>query len=95
MQSNSSRIINVSSIAHTRAELVFENLNSTKYFDSYNTYAVSKPANVLFTYKLADQLKNDGVTVNVLHPGVIDTKLLHAGFNIGGASVEESAATSV
>jgi len=94
-QSNSSRIINVSSIAHTRAQLVFENLNSAKHFDAYNTYAVSKLANVLFSYKLADQLKNNGVTVNVLHPGVIDTKLLHAGFNIGGASVEEGAATSV
>jgi len=94
-QSNSSRIINVSSIAHTRAQLVFENLNSAKHFDAYNAYSVSKLANVLFTYKLADQLKNDGVTVNALHPGVIDTKLLHAGFNIGGASVEEGAATSV
>ena len=94
-QSNSSRIINVSSIAHTRAQLVFENLNSAKHFDAYSTYAVSKLANILFTYKLADQLKNDGITVDALHPGVIDTKLLHTGFNIAGASVEEGAATSV
>ncbi len=94
-QSRSARIINVSSIAHTRAQLAFENLNSEKHFDAYNAYAVSKLANVLFTYKLADQLKNDSVTVNALHPGVIGTKLLHAGFNIGGAPVKEGAATSV
>ena len=85
----------MSSIAHTRAQLAFENLNSEKHFDAYNAYAVSKLANVLFTYKLADQLKNDGVTVNALHPGVIGTKLLHAGFNIGGGSVKEGAAISV
>ena len=94
-QSGSSRIINVSSIAHTRAQLSFENLNSERHYDAYNAYAVSKLANVLFTYKLADQLKNDSVTVNALHPGVIDTKLLHSGFNIEGASVKEGAATSV
>jgi NAD(P)-dependent dehydrogenase (short-subunit alcohol dehydrogenase family) len=85
----------VSSIAHTRAQLAFENLNSENHFDAYNAYAVSKLANVLFTYKIADQLKDDGVTVNALHPGVISTKLLHAGFNIDGASVKEGAATSV
>jgi NAD(P)-dependent dehydrogenase (short-subunit alcohol dehydrogenase family) len=94
-QSGSSRIINVSSIAHTRAQLAFENLNSEKHFDAYNAYAVSKLANVLFTFKLADQLKNDSVTVNALHPGVINTKLLHTGFNIEGAPVKEGAATSV
>lgn len=94
-KSGSSRIINVSSVAHTRAHLDFENLNSERHFDAYNVYAVSKLANVLFTYKLADQLKNDSVTVNALHPGVIDTKLLHSGFNIDGASVKEGAATSV
>ncbi len=35
------------------------------------------------------------VTANCLHPGVIDTKLLHAGFRIKGSSVEKGARTSV
>jgi NAD(P)-dependent dehydrogenase (short-subunit alcohol dehydrogenase family) len=94
-QSASSRIINVSSIAHTRAKLDFENLNSEKSFDAYNTYAVSKLANVLFTYKLADKLKKANIIVNAIHPGVISTKLLRAGFNINGASLKEGASTSV
>ena len=83
-----SRIINVSSVAHTRAKLDFENLNSEKHFDAYNAYAVSKLANVLYTYKLASQLK-------ALHPGVISTKLLWKGFSIKGNSLSEGAETSV
>jgi len=70
-------------------------LNSEKYFNSYNAYAISKAANILFTYKLAEDLKGTDVTVNSLHPGVISTKLLQKGFNMQGASLEEGASTSV
>jgi NAD(P)-dependent dehydrogenase (short-subunit alcohol dehydrogenase family) len=75
--------------------LDFDNLNGEKFFEVYNAYAVSKLANVLFSYKLARQLENTGVTVNALHPGVIGIKLLRAGFGIGGGSVKDGAATSV
>ena len=90
-----SRIINVSSMAHSGNEFDLENLNSEKSFSSYNAYAISKAANILFTYKLAKDLEGTGVTVNALHPGVISTKLLHKGWGIGGASLESGAATSV
>jgi len=90
-----SRIINVSSMAHSGNEFDLENLNSEKSFSSYNAYAISKAANILFTYKLAKDLEGTGVTVNALHPGVISTKLLHKGWEIGGASLESGAATSV
>jgi NAD(P)-dependent dehydrogenase (short-subunit alcohol dehydrogenase family) len=93
--SGSARIINVSSVAHTRAQLDWSNLNGEKKFDGYSAYALSKLANVLFTYKLAEILKNEVITVNALHPGVITTKLLLTGFNIKGASLREGAATSV
>lgn len=89
------RIINVSSIAHTNCDFDLENLNSEKYFDNYNAYAISKAANILFTYKIAESLKGSDVTVNSLHPGVITTKLLEKGFNMQGASLEEGASTSV
>ena len=72
------RIVNVSSMAQS-GSIDFDNLNGEKYFDPYNAYAVSKLENVLFTYKLARMLKDDGVMANCLHPGVINTKLLHAG----------------
>jgi hypothetical protein len=35
------------------------------------------------------------VTANSLHPGVIGTKLLRAGFGMGGAPVEQGARTSL
>lgn len=92
--SNNSRIINVSSQAQA-GTIDFDNLNGEKYYDVYNAYALSKLANVLFTYKLARELKNTNTTVNCLHPGVIATKLLHKGWGSGGASLTEGAKTSV
>lgn len=89
------RIVNVSSIAHTRGRIDFNNLNGEREYDAYGAYAQSKLANVLFTYELAAKLHGSGITVNCLHPGVIGTKLLREGFGIDGASVEEGAATSV
>jgi NAD(P)-dependent dehydrogenase (short-subunit alcohol dehydrogenase family) len=89
------RIINVSSIAHTRAVLDWENLNAERGYDHYQAYAISKLANVLFTYELAKKLEDRKISVNALHPGVITTKLLKTGFNIEGASLSEGAATSV
>lgn len=93
--SSQGRIINVSSIAHQSADFDLENLNGEKYFSPYNAYAVSKFANILFTKKLAEYLNETKITVNALHPGVISTKLLRAGFNISGASVKKGAETPV
>ncbi|MBN2614057.1 MAG: SDR family NAD(P)-dependent oxidoreductase [Bacteroidales bacterium] len=88
------RIVNVSSMAQS-GSIDFDNLNGEKYFDGYNAYAVSKLENVLFTYKLARLLDEEEITVNCLHPGVIKTKLLHAGWGMGGANLHDGAATSL
>jgi len=88
------RIVNLSSMAQS-GSIDFDNLNGEKYFDSYNAYAVSKLENVLFTYKLARMLSGSDVTVSCLHPGVINTKLLHAGWGMGGASVHQGAQNSI
>ena len=89
------RVINVSSVAHQSGKLDMDDLGFTRGYDGYEAYAASKLANILFTRALAARVKDSGVTVNALHPGVIDTKLLHAGFDIRGAPVEEGAGTSV
>lgn len=92
-RSGDPRVVTVSSIAHMSGHIDFDNLNSEHSFDAYQTYANSKLANALFTFELAR--REPRVAANCLHPGVIDTKLLHAGFDMAGASVAEGARTSV
>ena len=67
------RIVNVSSAAHQRARMNFEDLQSRQGYNGWGMYGQSKLANLLFTYELARRLEGTGVTVNVLHPGVVAT----------------------
>lgn len=92
-KSSAPRVVTVSSVAHMRGRIDFDNMNGERGFDAYHTYANSKLANALFANELAR--REPWLTSNSLHPGVIDTKLLHTGFNMTGSSVAEGARTSV
>lgn len=90
------RIVNVSSTTHQSGEINFDDLEGERGYSGYSAYSNSKLANVLFTKELATRLRDRGITANALHPGVIATKLLHAGFGgMGGSSPKEGARTSV
>lgn len=78
------RLIHVSSGTHRGGRIEWDNLQGEKHYAGYDAYSRSKLANVLFAYALADRVKDKGVTSNALHPGVIGTKLLHAGWGGGG-----------
>jgi NAD(P)-dependent dehydrogenase (short-subunit alcohol dehydrogenase family) len=67
------RIVNVSSDAHKRAHLDFDDLQSEKGSFVFNAYGRSKLAVVMFSYELARRLSGTGVTCNVLHPGLVRT----------------------
>ncbi len=69
------RIVNVSSTAHKQATMNFNDLEGEKSWSSMRSYAQGKLANIFFTRKLARELKGTGVTVNCLHPGVVETRL--------------------
>jgi NAD(P)-dependent dehydrogenase (short-subunit alcohol dehydrogenase family) len=71
-----SRIVNVSSGAHLRERLEFDDLELSQAYGGVKAYGRSKLMNVLFTFELARRLEGTGVTVNALHPGVIGTRLL-------------------
>lgn len=101
------RIVNVSSDAHERAEINFDDLQGEESYSGWEAYGQSKLANVLFTYELARRLEGTGVTVNALHPGFVKTKLGANNFGwlgavlkkainaVAGISPEEGAQTSV
>ncbi|CAM5099061.1 unnamed protein product [Eretmochelys imbricata] len=70
-----SRIVVVSSKLYKYGEINFEDLNSEISYNKSFGYSRSKLANILFTRELARRLEGTGVTVNVLHPGIVRTNL--------------------
>jgi NAD(P)-dependent dehydrogenase (short-subunit alcohol dehydrogenase family) len=71
-----SRIVNVASAGERNGPMRFDDLQSERNYRGFNAYAMSKLANVLFTYELASRLEGTGVTANCLHPGTVATDLL-------------------
>lgn len=74
-KSTPSRIIIVSSLAHEKGQIHFDDINLDKDYTPDKSYRQSKLANVLFGRELAARLQGTGVTVCSLHPGVIRTEL--------------------
>ncbi len=76
LNSPPARIINVSSDAHRQMKTMqFEDIQFKQKYRVFSSYAQSKLANLLFTNFLANQLKDTGVSVNALHPGLVVTDL--------------------
>ena len=76
LKNGKARIINVASEASKDAKINLEDLNLKNSYSSFKSYSQSKLANIIFTYELARRLKNTGVTVNCVHPGIVpNTKL--------------------
>ena len=100
------RIINVSSDAHARGKIDFDNLQGERSYSSFGPYGNSKLANILFTTELARRLAGTGVTVNALHPGFTRTgfgknnpgffmKIMGVVVPLMARSPEKGAATSI
>jgi NAD(P)-dependent dehydrogenase (short-subunit alcohol dehydrogenase family) len=100
------RIVNVSSVAHSRGQLRWSDFDSARSpgredklargYGAYEAYAQSKLALTMFSKELAERLGEQGPLVVSLHPGVVSTKLLIEGFGVQGSdSLGEGAATSV
>lgn len=72
-----SRIINVSSAAHHFVKgMQWDDINYKDDFKmGLKAYGQSKLGNILFTKLLAKKLQKDGVTVNAIHPGGVNTSL--------------------
>jgi len=67
------RVVNVSSMAHERGQINFDDLQGERRYSGWGAYCQSKLANVLFTYELARRFVGTKITANALHPGVVGT----------------------
>ena len=74
---NETRIINVSSAAHSFVkEMQWEDINYKSNFgQGLRCYGQSKLANLLFTRYLAIKLSTENISVNAMHPGGVNTSL--------------------
>ena len=72
-QSAPSRVITVSSEAQRWGNVDFEDMQSRSKYRGFPVYGMTKLANIMFTYELAERLSGTGVTANCLHPGSVGT----------------------
>ena len=68
-----SRIITVSSEAQRWGKMNFDDLQSERRYRSFPVYGMTKLANIMFTFDLAERLEGTGVTANCIHPGAVNT----------------------
>jgi NAD(P)-dependent dehydrogenase (short-subunit alcohol dehydrogenase family) len=70
------RIVNVASEAHRGQRLDWDDLQAEKSYTQFKVYGRSKLMNILFTRELARRVKDQGITANSLHPGVVASGFL-------------------
>ncbi len=86
------RIVTVSSIAHRRAVLNFDDLQQNKGYNPMRAYGQSKLANLMFAFELERRLRIDskGSVSIAVHPGVAESNLFKIGSSSGiAASLEK------
>jgi NAD(P)-dependent dehydrogenase (short-subunit alcohol dehydrogenase family) len=105
----SARVVSVSSAGHRFSPIVFEDIHfHRRAYDPWLAYGQSKTANILFAVEATKRWASDGITVNALMPGMIQTTLsrylaqdeldrliARIETTIGWKTPEQGAATSV
>ena len=77
VRSRPARIVNVSSAG--QAPIDFDDVMLERSYDGVQAYCQSKLAQVMFTFELAEELRDAGATANCLHPGTfMPTKMVRA-----------------
>lgn len=84
------RIVNVASAGQSPVD--FKDPMLEKGYEAMKAYTQSKLAQIMFTFELAERLRDMGVTVNALHPAsLMDTKMVRSTFGYTMSTVEEGA----
>lgn len=83
-RSKAPRVVNVTSIAHRRGRMDFDDLQCERSYSPWASYGATKLANLLFTFELQRRADTAGWKLLSLaaHPGVARTSILVNG--IGG-----------
>lgn len=68
-------IVNVNAGLYIKGKLDIEKTPYGKDFTKFGTYANTKLCNVFATCEMARRIEGSGVTINAVHPGVINTGL--------------------
>lgn len=76
-KTKNSRIVTLSSKAHERGKIQFDNLNAEKNYSKMGAYSQSKLACLMFAYELQRRIEKAGSSVIAVsaHPGVSNTNL--------------------
>jgi NAD(P)-dependent dehydrogenase (short-subunit alcohol dehydrogenase family) len=87
-----SRIINISSAG--QLPINFDDIMMEKHYEPLDAYRQSKLAQIMFTFDLAEQVYDDGITVNALHPAsLMPTKMVKEYFGRTMDSLEDGVAS--
>jgi len=88
MRSAPARIVNVSSAGQQAVD--FDDPLLRRGYSAMRAYMQSKWAQVVFTFDLAEKLKNSGVTVNCLHPAsFMDTTMVRQSGILPSGSIQD------
>jgi retinol dehydrogenase-14 len=68
-----SRVITVASEAERWARMDFDDLQSRRKYRGMQVYGMTKLANIMFTFELAERLRGTGGAANCVHPGAVNT----------------------
>ncbi len=102
---NSIKVINVSSEAHRGINLNLDDLQNNIDYYGWYAYKRSKLANIYLTYELAKKYEDKDISVNCLHPGLVNSdfannnsaryKIISSLIKYFGISSREGALTSI
>jgi NAD(P)-dependent dehydrogenase (short-subunit alcohol dehydrogenase family) len=82
------RVVNVASAGQSPID--FDDPMLERGYDAMRAYSMSKLAQIMFTFELAERLSDTGVSVNALHPAsLMDTKMVQETFGYTMSTVEE------
>ncbi len=72
-----SQVIFVTSLMHRFGKLDFDSFKGWNKYSSSGSYSQSKLAMTMLACELAKQLRSRDISVNSLHPGAVNTGILH------------------